>query len=153
MIPSFIGLAFGALWLTVAVGAAAPPWHLVAGIVGGLLFVGAAIRIVRRSPRGGRFDGRWYLGAVVAEVVAIGLAQSWLVRHHRENLLFPTVGIIVGVHFLGLWRAMGLRRFVALAGGLVALNLAALLLPLPQPGRLMLSGFGSALALLVTAAA
>ena len=152
MIASFIGLAFGVLWLIVGIGAAPSPWSTIAGIVGALLFIGAVIRIARPKSRGGRFDRLWYIAAVIAEVVAILLVQSWLIRHHREDLLFPAIGVIVGLHFLGLWRAMGLR-FVALAGVLVAINLAALLLPFAQPDRLMLSGFGSAAALLVTAAA
>ena len=152
MIPSFIGLAFGALWLTVGVTAAPSPWHLIASIAGAALFLGAAIRIVLRQSRGGRFDWRWYVAAVVAEVVAIGFAQRWLLLNHRDDLLPPVAGIIVGLHFLGLWRAMQMRRFVGLAAALVAINAAALLAP-SQPDRLMLSGFGSAAALLVTAAA
>lgn len=153
MIASLIGLVFAGLWLSVGVTAAPEPWRTITGAVGALLLIAAILRARRGRVRGGRFAWRWYVGAVVAEVVAIMLAQNWLVAHHRMDLIFPAVGVIVGVHFLGLWKAMGLRRFIALAGALVAINLAALLVPMAPADRLMLSGFGSAAALLLSVAA
>ena len=153
MIGSLIGLFFGALWLSVAVGATPAPWTLVAGAIGALLFLGGALRVVlRRPPRGGRFDRRWYIAAVIAEVVAIGFVQAWLARHGRNDLLLPSVGVIVGLHFIGLWRAIGLKRFLGLSAALVAINLVALLAPLAPDARSMVSGYGSAAALLMTAA-
>jgi hypothetical protein len=153
VIPSYIGLAFGALWLSVGAHAAPPPWGLVSAIVGGLLVLAAAVRIPGRGSRGGHFHRRWYFGAVAAELIALTAAQSWLAAHHRPDLLLPVVGVIVGLHFLGLWRAMGLQRFVWLTIALVAINLVALLPDLAQSQREMISGFGSAAALLLTAAA
>jgi hypothetical protein len=86
---------------------------------------------------------------VIAEVAAIAFAQSWLTTHHREDLLFPVVGIIVGLHFIGLWLAWRRDQFLWLTGAMVAINLAALAAPLTQDGQTMLSGFGSSVSLFV----
>lgn len=154
LIAPFIGWAFGLLWLSVGLGVTPAPWKWIAGLIYGAVAVIAAIRILRqRNARGGSFDRRWYLAAVVAEVVAIMVAAHWLAAHHRTDLTFPVVGVLVGLHFLGLWPSFALRRFVVLAFVLVAINLAAIFLPLSPEERLMLSGFGSSAALLLTAAA
>ena len=148
MIGGLIGLAFGWLWLVIgasATGAAQRPIVL----AGSLLFAGAAFQLVRRGRGGsGRFAGRYYLAAVIGEVAAIALAQNWLAAHHREDLLFPVVGIIVGLHFIGLWLAWRRVQFLWLTGAMVAINLLALLLPLATRSRTMLSGLGSSAALL-----
>jgi len=153
MISALIGLAFGLLWLLVgaaAVGAAAGKAIAAAGI---LLFGLAAFRVIRR--RGGRANRRfhrlYYIAAVATEIAAIIAAQRWLLTHGQEALLFPVVGIIVGLHFIGLWLASKDRRFAWLTVAMVGLNCAALFLPLWPAGRVELSGFGSAVALLVTA--
>jgi hypothetical protein len=152
VIGPLIGLFFGLLWLLVgasATGAATIP-IIVAGV---FVFALAAWRVVRRGGRRGRFHRGYYAAAVVLEVAAIMAAQAWLAAHGRDHLLFPVVGVIVGLHFIGLWLASSDRRFLWLTGGLVVINGAALLLPLSHAGRVMLSGFGSAAALLAAASA
>jgi hypothetical protein len=148
-IGGLIGLAFGWLWLLIgstAAGEARVP-ILVAGSV---VFATAAWRLVRQGrPGRGRFRLRYYIAAVIAEVAAIAFAQSWLTTHHREDLLFPVVGIIVGLHFIGLWLAWRRDQFLWLTGAMVAINLAALAAPLTQDGQTMLSGFGSSVSLFV----
>lgn len=152
MIPPLIGLFFGLLWLFVGASAVGRPAGIAVGIAGVLLFAWAAWRVVRRGGRSdGRFVRKYYVAAVVLELVAIVAAQRWLVLHGSENLLFPIIGIIVGLHFIGLWFAMGRLSFLWLTGALVAINLLALLLPLSPEGRIMLAGFGSSTALLVAA--
>jgi hypothetical protein len=153
---SLIGLFFGLLWLFVGASAISGPLAIAVGAGGGALFAGAAWRVIRgggRGRSGGRFDRRYYIAAVAAEVLAIIVAQSWLAAHGQSALLLPVVGVIVGLHFIGLWLAMGVQRFLWLTGALVGLNLAALLLPLSPPGRVILSGLGSSFALLVAVAA
>lgn len=148
MTGAFIGLAFGWLWLLVgSTAAGAAQWPIL--LVGSIVFAAAAWRLVRRGrPHGRRFAAGYYVAAVVAEVGAIALAQHWLKAHHHEELLFPVVGIIVGLHFIGLWLAWRREQFLWLTGALVAVNFVALVAPLSTRGRVMLSGFGSSAALL-----
>ena len=153
VIGGLIGLAFGWLWLLVgstAAGSAGTP-ILVGGSV---LFALAVWRgVTREQPDSGRFNAAYYIAAVVAEIVAIGASQVWLAAHQRGDLLFPVVGIIVGLHFIGLWLASRREAFLWLTGAMVAVNLLALLLPLSAPARIMLSGFGSSASLLIAVVA
>jgi hypothetical protein len=66
-------------------------------------------------------------------------------------LLLPVAGVIVGRHFIGLWPAFGRRRFLGLALAMAAINLLAIFFPFAPGTRIMLSGFGSSAALLLTA--
>ena len=77
------------------------------------------------------------------------IVQSWLRTHQRTDLLFPAIGVIVGLHFIGLWLAWRRQQFLWLTGAMVAINLVALLAPLSNSGRLMLSGFGSSASLFI----
>jgi hypothetical protein len=149
VIGGIIGLAFGWLWLLV--GASATGSARVPILVGGsALFAGAGWRLFRRGRLpASRSNLRWYFAAVVAEIVAIVIVQNWLHAHRRDDLLFPAIGIIVGLHFVGLWLAWRRPQFLWLTGAMVAINLIALLAPLSSAGRLMLSGFGSSASLLV----
>lgn len=157
MIASFVGLGFGLLWLFLGASAVGSPLGWMLGGVGVLLFVAVGIRTALRgwgtAPSGRPFDRRVYFASVAIEIAAIVLAQAWLAAHGRITLLPPVVGVIVGLHFLGLWRAWGRRSFLGLAGAMTAVNLAALLVPMPLSGRLALSGFGSAGALLAAVTA
>jgi hypothetical protein len=153
VIPALIGLFFGFLWLLIGISGLHRSMALAVLAGGVLIFAIAAWRAVRRGTCRNRFDRRYYVVAVVAEIAAIAAAQYWLSVHGRNDLLFPIVGVIVGLHFIGLWLAATDRRYLWLAGALVAINLAGLLPPLSQGGRAIVSGFGSSLALLVTASA
>ena len=149
VVGGLIALAFAWLWLlagSTAAGTARVP-ILAAGSVILLL---AAWRVLQRGQPGrGRFQLRYYIAAVIAEVAAIAFAQSWLTTHHREDFLFPVVGIIVGLHFIGLWFAWRRQQFLWLTGAMVAINVVALVAPLTHDGRTILSGFGSSASLLV----
>lgn len=148
-IGGLIGLAFGWLWLLIGATAAGQA-RVPIMVVGSLLFGAAAWRLVRRiRPGRGQFRLRYYIGVVIAEVAAIVLAQKWLIEHGRDGLLFPVMGVIVGLHFMGLWLAWRREQFLWLTGAMVAINLVALAAPLTQGGRTLLSGFGSSASLLV----
>lgn len=151
MTGRLIGLAFGLLWLFVGAAALGGITAVVIAVAGVLVFAGAAWRVRQRRQKNRRFIRAYYLAAVAAEVIALVLAQRWLVAHGREDLLFPVVGVIVGAHFIGLWAAMRDRRFLWLTGAMLAVNAAALLIPMATGKRQMLSGFGSSLALLAAA--
>jgi hypothetical protein len=151
---SLIGLTFGLLWWLVGAGAVAGPPGLVLLAFGVIIFAATGFWIVKHQPRLARSKPRWayYVVAVIVEIVAITLAQAWLTASGLKPLIFPAVGVIVGVHFTGLWPAFSRRRFLVLAIVMTAINLLALLLPLEPGTRLMLSGFGSSASLFATAA-
>ena len=63
----------------------------------------------------GTFRDRIYGKAVVFEVVAIA-ATIWLLKlFGLPDLVMPAIGFIVGLHFLGLWKATDLRVFLCTA--------------------------------------
>jgi hypothetical protein len=148
----FVGLSFGILWLLVGATAAGVAAGIAIACVGLLMFTIVILRTRRQPDRQSRpFIRAYYMCSVAAEVAAIIAAQLWLAAHAREDLLWPAVGVIVGLHFIGLWLASSDRRFLWLTGAMVALNLAALLLPISTRERIMMSGFGSSACLLVSA--
>jgi hypothetical protein len=153
VIGALIGLLFGLLWLLVGSSAVGGTAGTAIACIGILLFMLAAARVIRRPgmQRAQPFKGAYYIVAVAAEVIAIAIAHSWLQSLGRQSVFLPVVGIIVGLHFIGLWLASGHRMFVWLSGAMVAINLGAALVPMPQRGRQMVSGFGSSAALLVAA--
>lgn len=150
---ALIGLVFGLLWWWVGAGAVTGLAGTVLQIIGVLIFAATGIWIVKRPVTPARHQPRWvyYVVAVVAEVVAIMLSQKWLTVHGFGQLIFPAVGVIVGLHFIGLWQAFARRRFLILSIVMTAVNLLALLLPLTPGARLLLSGFGSSASLLIIA--
>ncbi|WP_316833264.1 hypothetical protein [Pedobacter aquatilis] len=149
---ALIGLVFGLLWWWVGAGAVTGSAGTMLQILGIFIFAATGIWIVRRQDTPSRQKPRWnyYLIAVIAEVVAIMFSQAWLTARGLGYLLFPTVGLIVGLHFTGLWYAFARLRFLILATAMSAVNLLALLLPLSPGERLLLSGFGSSASLLIT---
>jgi hypothetical protein len=150
---AIIGLAFGLLWWLVGAGAMEGPTGTVLQILGIVLFVFIGIWIVKRKTRSESARPRWayYVVAVIAEIAAITLAQAWLTVRGMGQLILPVVGVIVGLHFTGLWLAFARRRFLILAGAMTSVNLFVVFLPLAPGTRLMISGFGSSLSLLATA--
>lgn len=149
-----IGLFFGLLWLFVGASGAPKPVGIAMAGICLALFALAAWRVIRvKQDEAPLFTRAYYIAAVIAEIVAIAAAQRWLAASGQRALLWPVVGLIVGLHFIGLWLAVNDRRFLWLSGVMVALNIAALLIPMPTRGRTMLSGFGSSAALLIAASA
>ncbi|MFT3978805.1 MAG: hypothetical protein QM688_17115, partial [Sphingomonas bacterium] len=59
------------------------------------------------------------------------------------------VGVIVGLHFIGLWRANGEARFLHIALAMCMVSIGAMLLPLAWRDASL--GFGNALVLWVGA--
>ncbi|KQS02894.1 hypothetical protein ASG11_00235 [Sphingomonas sp. Leaf357] len=143
-----IGLGFAVLWLLVGAAALPAPWYYSIAAAGLAAIAVLAWRAWRmHEPRTGLFRMNRYWVAVVAEFAAIAFAQIVLIRLGLTGYLLPVVGILVGVHFVGLWWAGGGERYLRLAGVMTALDAAALLLP--PGGRAMqaVAGLGSAAAL------
>ncbi|MEO7189453.1 MAG: hypothetical protein ABI051_00200 [Vicinamibacterales bacterium] len=103
------------------------------------------VRVIRH-----RF--RW---VSLAQAAGSGLS-IWLgLRLHREDLIWPGIGLVVSLHFLPLGQLFRMRPYIlaAVAGSMV--SGAALLLPttiLPPSLRFLLIGVGMGLVVWVTAA-
>ncbi len=152
-IGATIGLGFGGLWALL--GAQALPQHLSvwAALAGFAVSAALILRVwwARPVPSEGKslFRRTRYFVAVALEVAAIMAASNLLPRYGLSGYLIPVVGVIVGLHFIGLWLAAAQRHFLGIAAGMCAVSLAAMLLP-PGP-REIACGFGNALVLWVGA--
>jgi hypothetical protein len=153
-IGATIGLFFGGLWCVLGSQALPQGWRMAALVAGWIVTALLIVQVWRRPGAGNggsaMFRRRAYLVAVVLEVAAIVAAGSVLPRAGLGDELIPAIGIIVGLHFLGLWKATDLRRFVAIALAMCAVSLLAALLPLDWHGidaRIAACGFGNALVL------
>ena len=133
-IPASIGTIFGGLWALIAAMALPPIWRIPATVIAA---VSTAILIVRlwraERPAAGPptrlFGRKAYRIAVVAEVLAIYAASAALPRLGWQAYFIQAVGIIVGLHFIGLWRATRSGRFVGIAAGMCIVSALAILLP------------------------
>ncbi len=153
-IGSVVGVAFGCAWGIAGATALPRPcqaWALASCIgISAVLIV--ALTLPHKQRPSGTFRGHIYGMTVAFEAAAI-LATIWLLKRFAQpQFLLPAIGFIVGLHFLGLWKATDLRVFLwtALAMCLVC-GLAASL-----PGgtendnvdvRRVVAGLGSALVL------
>lgn len=151
-IGAIIGLFFALVWLNVGLQAMAGPWRIAVGAAGVIATIVAGVRAWRRPLDTGRFDRKWYLIAVAGELAAMALVGALFDFHDAPSIMWAIIGIIVGLHFIGLWRAVDDRRFLWLAGGMTAINIIALALT-PGAGMQMLTGFGSSAALVLAVAA
>ena len=151
---SLIGICFGGLWA----GAGSMAFS---GIVRGLLLIcavfvtaGLVVRVSRspaaKNSQGGMFH-RWpYLIAVVLEALAIAIVVALLPRYGGERYLLQAIGVIVGLHFIGLWKASQSSRFLLISAGMCVVSAMSML---AQPATTgfkagdVLTGFGNALIL------
>lgn len=116
------------------------------GISGALIFATLRTPLQVR----GQFDGSIFAMAVAFEALAIAAVVIILNRRDWTSLILPAIAIIVGLHFVGLWRATANVSFIWLALALCVVGLVAASLPAPM--RRPVAGLGSALSLWGTAA-
>jgi hypothetical protein len=157
-IGATVGLFFGGLWCVLGSQALPQHWQLpviVAGWIVTLLLVLRLWRLPAFGAGGGAmFRQRTYLVAVALEVVALVAANNLLPKMGFGDELIPVVGIIVGLHFIGLWQATGLRRFLGIAVAMCVVSAFSALLPSLWGNidpRVAVCGFGSALVLWIGA--
>jgi predicted signal transduction protein with EAL and GGDEF domain len=153
-----IGLIFGSLWCLL--GAMALPAALRAPATLAGFAIGAALILLlwrRRTIQGSgtaMFRQRAYIIAVVLEVAAIAAASYLLRSHGLQNFFIPVVGVIVGLHFIGLWQATGMPLFLGIAAAMCVVSVVSMLLP-HATGELdmrdAVCGFGNALVLWIGA--
>ena len=157
-VSSLIGTFFGGLWAlagcTSFYGAARVVLMVTAGAITSVLLL-RSIRHQAAAPLRNHLFHRWpYLIAVMLEAAAIGLAGALLPKVGFTPYLIEVVGIIVGLHFIGLWKASQSSRFLMISLGICVLSASAMAAQLTLESirtGLALTGFGNALVLWVGA--
>lgn len=153
-----IGASFGGVWWCLGSFGFALGWRVplaLAGLLAAIVLIARLWRTPRRpvagaGPGAKRFDGRVYVIAVAFEAVAITGASYVLFRYGLSSHFIPAVGVIVGLHFIGLWMATGRPVFLWIAGGMCAVSALSSWLPVAWNGfdpRLTSTGIGNALVL------
>ena len=155
---NLIGICFGGLWAIAGSLAYSGTTRSVLLLFTIVVTVGLILR-VHRSPEIGEsrnkiFHRRAYLIAVILEVLAIALSVVLLPRWGYERYLLQAIGIVVGLHFVGLWKASQSFRFLAISAGMCILSAASILVQ-PKTAGLktgdVLTGLGNALVLWIGA--
>ncbi|VVT19007.1 conserved membrane hypothetical protein [Sphingomonas sp. EC-HK361] len=143
-----IGLAFATLWLLLGAGALPLPWRYVVGGLGVAAIIALVIRAWRMNERRtGLFRMGRYRLSVALEFGAIAFTSYLLMKTGSGGYLIPAVGVIVGLHFIGLWWAGGGIQYLQLAGLMTVIDSFALLLPPGSASMQAVAGLGSAAAL------
>ena len=153
-IGAIVGVTFGGVWGIAGATALPHPWQ--AWAIGSSIGISAVLIVALALPHEQRQSGTFcrdtYAMAVAFEAVAI-FATIWLLKRFAlSQLLLPAIGFIVGLHFLGLWKATNLRVFLWMALAMcIVCGLAALLPGARENGdvdtRRVVVGLGSALVL------
>lgn len=103
------------------------------------------------------FRAEIYVSAVIAELLGIlFVASPPLKLYRRKDLILPAAALILGLNFIGLWRAMSSSTFLVIAIAMCMISAAALFVPdresATNPRRLLV-GFGCAAVLWANAGA
>jgi hypothetical protein len=102
--------------------------------------------------KAGTFRGQTYGVAVALEAAGIVMVV-WSLRHlSLQQFLLPAIGFVVGLHFIGLWKATDMSLFRWVAGALCTICVVAAFSPsLTENGgidvRRVVAGLGCALVL------
>lgn len=145
-IGTIVGVAFGCAWGIAGGLSLSRQWRTVT--VSGSILISVVLAIlIYRSPSRvhAPFDGAIYGMAVSAEVIAILATIAVLTRMGKSGFIPSAVATIVGLHFLGLWKATEDATFIWLAGALCLVG--AVSASLKSPLRMPVTGLASAIAL------
>jgi hypothetical protein len=143
-------LVFSGVWLWIGASALPVPWAAGVGAIGvvGLL---AAARHAWRNPAplggGRRFDRRKFAAAVAFEIVAANIVAWQLGRVRLLGYIWPSLGIVVALHFIGLWWASGDLRYIRLMIEMLLVNVVACFFAPGSAAMFAVCGLGSATAL------
>ncbi len=147
---AFVVLGFAFVWLWLGASAQPMPWAAVIGVIGAVALIAIGWRVLRQPAsawRGRRFYRSRFAIAVAFEVIAANLAGWLLGRAGLIGYIWPALGIVVALHFIGLWWASGDRRFITLTVVMAAVNVVALFFAPGGAAMLAVSGLGSSAAL------
>lgn len=155
-IGALIGVAFGCIWGLGGASSLPRPWREWAmGISLGISLALVIALVMPHAPRqSAAFRGRIYGIAVAFEVIAI-FTTAWVLKSFcLPQFLLPALGFIVGLHFIGLWRATGLVLFLWTAIAMCAVCVFAAFLPTATrwgiSPKAAVSGLGCAIVLWVS---
>jgi hypothetical protein len=152
-IGSAIGIAFGCWWGVAGSKGLPPHWQQIGSTLSIAISVALLIALFFPRPRPATmiFRGHVYGIAVLFEVLALMGANALLNRFHLLGFLLPAVGLIVGLHFIGLWRATDRTVFLAITAGMCAISIIAVFIPATAGHganpRQIVTGLGCALVL------
>ena len=158
-ISGSIGLFFGGLWGVIGALSLPSVWQLPIILVVALISTVLVIRLWRTDIKlnaGTKkmFGRRAYLFAVVLEILAIEAASVLLPRIGLQHYFIEVVGVIVGLHFIGLWKATKSTRFLKIAAGMCVASIVGAIFPYTWGLvhlRDFVTGFGNALVLWIGA--
>lgn len=152
-IGATVGAAFGCAWGIVG-SLGLPPEFRTAGIVVAAGISAALIIALVVHPNtlaSTKFRGLIYGGAIVFEVVVIIVGSIPLQKPSLQRFILPFVGFVVGLHFIGLWKATDLRLFLWIAGAMCLVCVVAAFLPSRRPDgvdmQIAVTGMGCAVVL------
>jgi hypothetical protein len=159
-IVAIIGSCIGGFWAMLGASGLESRWRplaFVCVLATTAVLVTALPWLTPLAAPGGSFRLGVYIAAVIAELLAIAfVASPPLKLYRRKELLLPAVGVTLGLHFIGLWRAMNSSIFLLIAIALCLISAGAAFLPERDeqfcPRRLLL-GFGCAAVLWLNAGA
>jgi hypothetical protein len=153
-----IGWFFGAFWALLAAFALPRPYDRVGcalAVVIALIFL---VRLWRYEPLPAAarplFRTSAYVIAVAAELFGMYAAALLLPRFGAQQQVYSAVGCIVGLHFIGLWRATRSTRFLHITAGMCFVSLLSMIVPFTWHTiglRCLLLGAGNAIVLWVAA--
>jgi hypothetical protein len=161
-IAATIGLFFAGLWCWLGAQGLPPAWQTPAGIAGilvSLVLIARQWRMETPSGTGNMIFGRpAYFLAVAFEIAAIVAFINLAPHYGWQHQFLPALGVIVGLHFIGLWVAAGMRRGAArllwIAGAMCVVSALSAWLPWAYGGfdpRDAACGFANALVLWIGA--
>jgi hypothetical protein len=130
-VGAVVGAAFGCAWGVAGATALPVSWRVWGVVVSiGIFAALTAAHALSRTPRASRiFRGRVYGIAVGLEVVGIILV-GWMLQHFSlSRFLLPAIGFVVGLHFIGLWKATDLSLFSWTAIAMCLVCIVAAFLP------------------------
>ena len=132
-VPAMIGTIFGGVWALIAVMALPPSWRFPMALLAGMPTIIFVVRHWRASPapspEGRLLSRKSYQIALGVEIAAICVASAMLPRVGLQSYFIEVLGIIVGLHFIGLWHATRSKRFLWIAAGMCIASAFAIALP------------------------
>lgn len=139
-------LVFATVWLWLGVTALPMPWRAIVGAFGCVALLAVAWQVLRRPATAGdgrRFHRGKFLIAVAFEIVAANIGAWLLGRMGLTGYIWPMLGIVVALHFIGLWWATLDPRFITLTIAMLAVNVVALFFTPGGAAMLAITGLGS----------
>lgn len=153
-----IGWFFGIFWALLAASALPRPYDRIGcalAAITAIIFLG---RLWRYEPLADAarpaFRMSIYLVAVTAELLSMYAAALLLPGFGAGQQVYPAIGCIVGLHFIGLWLATQSQRFLYITAGMCFVSLFSMIMPFTWHAiglRYLLLGAGNAIVLWLAA--